>query len=225
VAQSRKRQSLNALLRATTEDLELDKVQAAPSEASSGGALHADDADAQAGGHGLKARGPTQSPTIPSLAASLGSLASRVPLRILLVDDVAVNLKLFQRYLAVLGYGDSCVTTACDGQQAVSEARRADFDVILMDLHMPRLDGYDASRIIRVQHGTAHPTASPSTNDVLACWRSSESMGDQADSDLDGAFSSGVCQRIPAIVGRCNSLLALISPSPNASYVIASLCC
>jgi CheY-like chemotaxis protein len=68
--------------------------------------------------------------------------------RILLVEDNEMNRDLARRVLAKRGHD---VTVAVDGEQAVAlHAAQPDaFDVVLMDLHMPRLDGYDASAAIR----------------------------------------------------------------------------
>jgi CheY-like chemotaxis protein len=41
------------------------------------------------------------------------------------------------------------VSVATDGEEAFAAARQADFDFIFMDCHMPRMDGYQATRAIR----------------------------------------------------------------------------
>jgi CheY-like chemotaxis protein len=68
------------------------------------------------------------------------------PLRLLLVDDVAVNRELISVLLQPF---DIDIVTACDGAQAVAIAGREDFDVILMDMQMPVMDGLAATRAIR----------------------------------------------------------------------------
>jgi PAS domain S-box-containing protein len=70
------------------------------------------------------------------------------PLKVLVVDDVEQNRELLR---AVLTSFDAEVTEACDGQEAVEVADAQRFDVILMDLQMPRLDGAAAARAIRVK--------------------------------------------------------------------------
>lgn len=67
-------------------------------------------------------------------------------LKVLLVEDSAENRHLISRYLMRAG---AEVTTASDGQRGVEAATNFSFDVILMDLQMPVLDGYGAVRILR----------------------------------------------------------------------------
>jgi CheY-like chemotaxis protein len=67
-------------------------------------------------------------------------------LSILVADDDALNQRLMQLILEREGY---LVTIATNGVEAVEMARTHDFDVILMDLQMPVLDGVNASRQIR----------------------------------------------------------------------------
>ncbi|MEM7674505.1 MAG: response regulator, partial [Myxococcota bacterium] len=67
--------------------------------------------------------------------------------RVLLADDVAVNRRLVARFLAKAG---ALVHTVNDGREAI-EAVETDhpFDVILMDMQMPEIDGYTATRMLR----------------------------------------------------------------------------
>lgn len=70
--------------------------------------------------------------------------------RILLADDNALNREMTR---AILGVFDAEVVEARDGQQAVEAARDQAFDLILMDIRMPVLDGLDATRAIRAEPG------------------------------------------------------------------------
>ena len=84
-----------------------------------------------------------RAPLAPETGAAGDAVA---PLRILLAEDNAVNREVALGLLKRHGHS---VTVVSDGAQAVAAARAGGFDVILMDVHMPGMDGTEASRIIR----------------------------------------------------------------------------
>ena len=69
-------------------------------------------------------------------------------LRILVAEDVEINQKLARRILEKLGHR---VTLAANGREAVSCWESGDFDLILMDIQMPEMDGYEAAGTIRAK--------------------------------------------------------------------------
>ena len=71
---------------------------------------------------------------------------AQVPAHILVVDDVAVNRELVATILGVFGHQ---ITEAAGGAEAVEAALCQSFDLILMDLQMPGMDGLAATRAIR----------------------------------------------------------------------------
>ncbi len=94
------------------------------------------------------------------------------PLRVLIADDNATNRLVASKMLKEFSVQ---ATMACDGAEAVAAATQFDYDVILMDVRMPEMDGLQATRAIRARGGrlAALPiiafTANAFADDVHAC--------------------------------------------------------
>jgi CheY-like chemotaxis protein len=95
----------------------------------------------------LVARAPREPMTpVPRLVTRHTIVESAPKLRILLAEDNAVNQLLAVRMLEKHGY---IVTVANDGKQALAALEGDKFDVILMDVQMPEMDGLEATAEIR----------------------------------------------------------------------------
>ncbi len=90
----------------------------------------------------LRGAATQTSPAVPAGAEACNGDGRRV----LLVEDNAVNRTLAERLLQKRGFA---VSIAVDGKQAIAATQSAEFDVVLMDIQMPEMDGFEATAEIR----------------------------------------------------------------------------
>jgi CheY-like chemotaxis protein len=105
------------------------------------------------------------------------TLGARLPLRILLVEDHPANQKMTQFMLSKFGYE---VQIVANGKSAVEAVQAHSYDLVLMDLQMPGMDGLETSRCIRGLHDRIHqPRIAAMTANFMA-------------SDREACFSAGM---------------------------------
>jgi two-component system sensor histidine kinase/response regulator len=104
-------------------------------------------------------------------AILMADFAISYPLQILIAEDHPINLKLAMKILNKLGYDPDF---ANNGQQAVEMYTRKNYDLILMDVLMPEMDGLEATKIIRnssgIQPKIIAMTANVMSEDKNACF-------------------------------------------------------
>ena len=96
--------------------------------------------------------------SIPAPPASANSDVLDRPLRILLVDDSCDNRALIEAYLKNTRYH---IEQAENGQQAIDQYIAGRFDLVLMDIQMPIVDGYEAVKRIRSWERDTHRSRTP----------------------------------------------------------------
>ena len=82
----------------------------------------------------------------PGRKSRESSLASLPPMRLLIVDDDEYNLKILEKYLS---RPELSIESAGDGKTALEKVAAEDFDIVLMDIEMPIMDGYETTHRIR----------------------------------------------------------------------------
>lgn len=93
---------------------------------------------------------PTAAPTLVPRRLPTIDEAEREGSLVLLVDDHPTNRAVIARQLALAGYASE---TADDGEQGLVRWRTGRYGLVLSDVHMPKLDGYQLARVIREEEG------------------------------------------------------------------------
>ncbi len=138
------------------------------------------------------------------------------PLRILLVEDNAVNQKLAQRVIEKMGH---TVTVVDNGREAVDAAAAHQFDLILMDLQMPEMDGFEATTCIRSQERAAAAASGRAGRHIQIVAMTAHAMSGDREQCLHAGMDDYLSKpiNIPAFIQILNTVPRLgREPSPVA---------
>jgi signal transduction histidine kinase/CheY-like chemotaxis protein/HPt (histidine-containing phosphotransfer) domain-containing protein len=156
----------------------------------------------------------TSAGAVPPVTRDVGS---PLPLRILLAEDNAINQKVALRLLERLGYGADVVG---DGRQVLARLDQAAYDVILMDVQMPEIDGLEASRVICAR------LAASERPRIIAM--TAEAMQGDRDKCLAAGMDDYIVKpvtldRLAAALAKCRPLAAATAPEAAAAPPVKKL--
>ncbi len=117
------------------------------------------------------------------------TLASRLPLRVLLTDDNVINQKVALRLLQQMGYR---ADVANNGLEAIQALERQPYDIVLMDVQMPELDGLEATRRIRQRQQQPSPPSNFRQPIIIIAMTANAMQGDR-----DKCVAAGMNDYIP----------------------------
>ena len=118
--------------------------------------------------------------------------------RILIADDNAQNVELLEAYLAA---GDWDIHTAADGEETLDQVRDWHPDLILLDIMMPKISGFEVCKRLR---------ADPATRDIAVLMITGLDQPSDMDKAVDAGTDDFVTKPIkkPELLLRVRSLLA-----------------
>lgn len=117
--------------------------------------------------------------------------------RILLVEDNEMNRDMLSRRLQRKGFD---VAMAVDGKQGVDMARAGGYDLILMDMSLPEIDGWEATRQLR---------AAPETQGVPIIGLTAHAMAGDREKALEAGCNDYDTKpvELPRLLGKIEALL------------------
>jgi CheY-like chemotaxis protein/nitrogen-specific signal transduction histidine kinase/HPt (histidine-containing phosphotransfer) domain-containing protein len=145
------------------------------------------------------------------------ALASRLPLRVLLCDDNAINQKVAARLFQQMGYHPDL---AANGVEALAALDRQPYDLIFMDVMMPQMDGLEATRTIRQRQRDSVGFPNYQSRVIVVAMTANAMQGDREEclaAGMDDYLAKPVRpEDIRAIVERWGAMVG-IAAQPDAA--------
>jgi CheY-like chemotaxis protein len=143
------------------------------------------------------------------------TLANRLPLRVLLCDDNAVNQKVAQRLLQQMGYR---ADLAANGVEALAALEKQPYDLIFMDVLMPELGGLEATKIIRERQAQFPRYPNYKSPIVIVAMTANAMQGDRDKclaAGMDDYLAKPVKpEDVRSVVERWGSVAMQVNPPP-----------
>ncbi len=151
------------------------------------------------------------------------TLASRLPLRVLLCDDNVINQKVALRLLQQMGYR---AQLAANGIEALAALDRQPFDLIFMDVMMPEMDGLEATRAIRERQRDVAKHPNYKTPIIIVAMTASAMPGDREKclaAGMDDYIAKPVRpEDVRSIVERWGTSAGFTAPAKTAAPVVSA---
>ncbi|MBE9070163.1 response regulator [Leptolyngbya cf. ectocarpi LEGE 11479] len=139
------------------------------------------------------------------------TLSAENPLRILLVEDILLNQKVALQILKTLGYWADVVE---NGKAAIAAIQQHTYDLVLMDIQMPEMDGLEATKYIRSDPDVIQPRIVAMTAHALQ-----EDRETCLAAGMDDYLSKPIRKRdIAMALQQCSALEANFKPSDQRSF-------
>jgi len=144
------------------------------------------------------------------------TLASRLPLRVLLCDDNAVNQKVAHRLLQQMGYR---ADLAANGAEALAALDKQPYDLVFMDVLMPELGGLEATKIIRERQAQFPLYPNYKSPIVVVAMTANAMQGDRDKciaAGMDDYLAKPVRpEEVRAVIERWGPVAIHVDPSPG----------
>jgi two-component system, sensor histidine kinase and response regulator len=127
------------------------------------------------------------------VATSLEPTPHRERPRILLAEDNIINQKVVSGQLQKLGYA---ADTVANGLEVLAALQRLSYDIILMDCHMPKMDGYEATQAIRKKEGSPDQSRLPTSPVHIIAITANAMQG-----DAEKCFAAGMNDYLSKPIG------------------------